>query len=150
MAQSLTKNYIHIIFSTKNRENSLRKNDLPEIFSYLSGIVSNLQCTSIIVGGTTDHIHILCVLSKNLSLAKLIEELKSSSSKWIKTKDVNYAGFSWQSGYGAFSVSQSKIDVVRKYIANQEEHHRQRTFQEELIKFFQEYEIEYDEKYLWN
>lgn len=107
MAQSLAKNYIHIIFSTKHREHTLQKKDLPEIFSYLAGILSNLQCSPIIVGGVSDHIHVFCVLSKNITLAKLVEELKSNSSKWIKTKGTEYINFAWQNGYGAFSVSQS-------------------------------------------
>ncbi len=150
MAQSLTKNYLHITFSTKYREHSLQKDDLPELFSYMSGILSKLDCSPIIIGGVTDHIHVFCVLSKNITLAKMMETLKSNSSKWIKTKGESYTNFHWQDGYGAFSVSQSKVEVVRNYIQNQEQHHQQKSFQEELLKFLDEYQIEYNEDYLWN
>lgn len=149
MSQSLAKNYIHLTFSTKYREHSLCKDDLPELFSYISGILSNIHCTPIIVGGVTDHIHILCVLSKNIMLSKMVEQVKTGSSKWIKTKGDFYVGFHWQDGYGGFSVSQSKVETVRKYIMNQAEHHRKMTFQDELIVFLKEYDVEYDERYLW-
>jgi len=150
MSQSLAKNYLHITFSTKYREPILQKEDRAEMFSYLSGALSNLECSPIVVGGVSDHIHILCVLSKNIALAKLMELIKSSSSKWIKTKSEKYANFAWQNGYGAFSVSQSKVEVVRRYILNQEEHHYGTSFQEELLRFLKEYQMDYDEKYLWD
>lgn len=150
MPQSLTKNYLHITFSTKYREHSLKKEDLPELFSYMSGILSNIDCTPIAVGGVTDHVHILCILSKTMSLSKMMELLKANSSKWIKTIGNNYVNFRWQDGYGAFSVSQSKVEVVRKYIQNQEQHHQQKSFQEELLTFLEEYQIKYNEQYLWD
>lgn len=148
MAQSLSKNYIHLTFSTKYRKDSMKKEDLPEIFSYISGILKNIECPPIIVGGITNHIHVLCVLNKNLPLSKMLEEIKRSSSKWIKTKGVLYQSFSWQDGYGAFSVSQSKVDIVTKYIQGQEEHHKKMTFEEELKMFLKEYKVEYNEEYL--
>ena len=150
MPQSLAKNYLHVTFSTKYREPILQKEDWEEMFSYLSGALSNLDCSPIVVGGISDHIHILCVLSKNIALARLMESIKSSSSKWIKTKGEKYANFAWQNGYGAFSVSQSKVEVVYQYILKQEEHHHGISFKEELLKFLDEYQVDYDERYLWD
>ncbi|MBQ8695624.1 MAG: IS200/IS605 family transposase [Bacteroidaceae bacterium] len=148
MAQSLAKNYIHIVFSTKNREDTMRKEDLAEIFSYISGIIKNCECNSISVGGTTNHIHILCTLNKNLALTKLIATIKANSSKWLHQKDNYYRAFAWQDGYGAFSVSQSQIEKSREYIAIQEEHHKKNNAREELISFLKAYNIEYDERYI--
>ena len=148
MAQSLAKNYIHIVFSTKNRENTMRKEDLAEIFSYIAGIIKNSECSSIAVGGTTNHIHILCTLNKNLVLSKLIAAIKANSSKWLHKKESYYRTFAWQEGYGAFSVSQSQIEKTREYINKQEEHHKKTTAREELIKLLSAYNVEYDERYI--
>ena len=116
MGQSLVKNYIHIIFSTKNRVQSITTNIEAELFSYLGGICKNLECSPIQIGGYTDHVHFLCLLSKKIALMKLIEELKSPSSKWIKTKGAEFEHFYWQNGYGAFSVNPSEINIVADYI----------------------------------
>ena len=148
MSQSLSKNYIHLTFSTKYRKDSIRKEDLPEMFSYISGILKNIDCPSIIVGGITNHIHVLCVLNKNIALTKMVEEIKKSSSKWIQGKGIYYHWFAWQEGYGAFSVSQSKVDVVTRYIGRQEEHHKKISFEDELKIFLKEYGVEYNEQYL--
>ena len=148
MAQSLAKNYIHIVFSTKNRENTMRKEDLAEIFSYITGIIKNCECSSISVGGTNNHIHILCTLNKNLALSQLIATIKANSSKWLHQKDSYYRAFVWQEGYGAFSVSQSQIEKTIEYINTQEEQHKKTTAREELISFFKAYNIEYDERYI--
>ena len=149
MGQSLVKNYLHIVFSTKHREHSIHQEIEDELHSYLGGICNKLDCQVIKVGGFTNHVHILCMLSKKITLMKLMEELKSHSSKWIKTKGDNYANFYWQDGYGAFSVNPSEVDVVIKYIENQKEHHRKKTFKEEYVAFLKKYEVEYDEKYVW-
>lgn len=101
------------------------------------------------INGTENHIHILCIMSKNVSLASLIEDVKRNSSRWIKTKDNHYRNFAWQEGYSGYSVSQSKVETVKKYIENQENHHKQQTFEEEYIQFLKVYNIDYDEKYLW-
>jgi len=114
MAQSLVKNYIHIVFSTKHRYPFIDKTIENELFNYLGGVCKNLECQPIIVGGHADHVHILCLLSKKITLAKLLEEVKSHSSKWIKTKSENYRNFYWQDGYGAFSVNPKEVDVVIK------------------------------------
>lgn len=148
MAQSLAKNYIHIVFSTKNREKTMRKEDLTEIFSYIAGIIKNCECHSICVGGTTNHIHILCTLNKNLALSKLIATIKANSSKWLHQKDYYYRAFAWQDGYGAFSVSQSVIEKTTEYIKTQEEHHKKADVREELIALHNAYNIEYDDRYI--
>ena len=148
MAQSLAKNYIHIVFSTKNREKTMRKEDLEEIFSYVAGIIKNCECHSICVGGTTNHIHILCTLNKNLALSKLVATIKANSSKWLHQKDCYYRAFAWQDGYGAFSVSQSVIEKTIEYIKTQEEHHKKADAREELISLLNAYNIEYDDRYI--
>ncbi len=149
MGQSLVQNYLHIVFSTKYRKPLINESIEEELYSYLGGICNKLECQVIIVGGYTDHIHILCKLSKKIALMKLVEELKSHSSKWIKTKGGNYQNFYWQDGYGAFSVNPSEVDVVIKYIANQKEHHRKKIFEDEYRAFLEKYAVEFDERYVW-
>ncbi len=138
------------MFSTKHREPIISPPVETELHSYLGGVCKNLGCQPLIVGGYTDHIHILCMLSKKLALMKLLEEIKSNSSKWIKTKDNVYSNFYWQDGYGAFSVNPAEVDKVVAYIANQKEHHRKKTFQEEYRSILKKYTIEFDERYVWD
>jgi REP element-mobilizing transposase RayT len=121
-----------------------------ELHSYLGGICKKLNCQPLKIGGYTDHVHILCMLSKNIVLAKLLEEVKSHSSKWIKTLDPALSKFYWQDGYGAFSVNPAEVDIVIAYIDNQHEHHRKITFKEEYLAFLKKYGFEYDERYLWD
>ena len=148
MSQSFAKNYIHLIFATKYRENIIKQTDLSELYAYITGILNHIDCPMICIGGTTNHVHVLCVLNKNMALSKMVEEVKRSSSKWIKSKDPFYRQFGWQNGYGAFSVSQSKVEIVVKYIQNQEEHHKKMLFVDELKMFLREYDVEYREEYL--
>lgn len=150
MGQSLVKNYIHIVFSTKHREQLISLHVEAELYSYLGGICNNLDCQVITVGGYNDHIHILCLLSKKITLVKLMEELKSHSSKWIKNKDEVNGNFYWQDGYGAFSVNPSEVDTVIEYITNQHEHHATKSFQDEYRAFLKKYKVEYDERYVWD
>jgi len=151
MAQSLAKVLVHIVFSTKHRFPFLRDKGIRnEMHAYLGGACKNLGCPVLIVGGVDDHVHILCSLSRNLSIAKILGDIKRESSKWIKTKKAGLQKFAWQNGYGIFSVSQSQVERVRKYIANQEEHHRKKNFQDEFRAFLKKYEIEYDERYVWD
>ena len=150
MGQSLVKNYIHIVFSTKYRQPLIQQSVVSELYCYLGGICNKLGCQVIKVGGFTDHIHILCLLSKKITLVKLLEELKSHSSKWIKTKGEAYSNFYWQDGYGAFSVNPSDVEIVINYIANQKEHHSKKTFQNEYTAFLKKHEVEYDERYVWD
>ncbi|MDD3077527.1 MAG: IS200/IS605 family transposase [Paludibacter sp.] len=149
MSQSLSKLYVHIVFHTKNNQNLIHSDIKPELSAYLGGILKNLKCVPISINGTENHIHILCIMSKNICLSDLLEELKKNSSKWIKSKGKQYEKFFWQMGYGGFSVSQSKAETVKRYIENQEEHHKKETFEKEYIKFLKEYDIDYDERYLW-
>jgi len=150
MGQSLVKNYIHLVFSTKHRDPLIHPPVEAELHNYLGGTCNKLECPVIKVGGYTDHIHILCMLSKKIALMKLLEEVKSHSSKWMKTKGSEYENFYWQDGYGAFSVNPSEVDVVIAYIANQHEHHRGRGFQDEYRAFLRKYEVDYDERYVWD
>ncbi len=150
MPQSLVHNYMHITFSTKDRYPFIDKNISEELYSYLGGICKNLECNPIIIGGHKDHVHILCLLSRKIALMKLIEELKSHSSKWIKTKNITYQNFYWQRGYGGFSVNPTEIGIVEKYILEQDIHHIKKTFQDEYRAFLNKYKIKYDEKYIWD
>ncbi len=151
MPQSLAKVYLHLVFSTKDRTPFLSNRRLrQETHAYLAGACRQLGSPSLIVGGVEDHVHILCYMSRTLSIADLIKEAKRESSKWIKTKDGTLSDFHWQGGYGAFSISPSHVDDLRRYIASQEEHHRQESFQDEFRRLLRKYGIEYDEKYLWD
>lgn len=150
MAQSLVKNYIHIVFGTKYRQPLIDEAIEKDLHNYLGGICKNLECYPVQVGGFTDHIHILCLLSRKITLSKLVEELKSHSSKWMKTKGEKYQNFYWQRGYGGFSVNPKQIDRVIEYILKQKEHHTKKTFQAEYRAFLTQYEVEFDERYVWD
>ena len=153
MSQSLSQQWIHIIFSTKNRYPFFQTAALRErIYDYMAGICRAQKCHAAIIGGVEDHIHMLVHLNKNLALSAFIEEVKSSCSKWIKTLDDHsneLNKFYWQAGYAAFSVSQSQLEIVTQYIKNQEEHHKNRNFQDELRKFLSQHNVNFDERYLW-
>ena len=151
MAQSLSKMGCHLIFSTKARYAFLSDKDVREhTHAYLAGILREHDCPTLLVGGVSDHVHLLFALSKNRSIADIVYEVKRSSSKWIKSQGAVFTKFHWQGGYGAFSVSQSHVEQVRRYIAAQEHHHRKTTFQDELREFFRKYEVDYDERYVWD
>lgn len=150
MAQSLSQLYIHIIFHTKSDGTKIRETDETELYRYIAGIIKESDSFPIIVNGTDNHIHILCSMSKNIALAKLVEEIKRNSSRWIKTKDDYYKDFAWQAGYAGYSISQSQKETVRQYIEKQKEHHTKQSFKDEYIVFLQNYGIEYDERYLWS
>jgi putative transposase len=149
MSQSLSKLHVHIIFHTKNSFVLIRNEDKARLYAYIGSVIKDRGSIPISINGTKDHVHILCVMSKNIYLALLIEEIKRHSSRWIKTLDPYYSKFAWQGGYAGLSVSPSLIDKTKRYIENQEEHHKKMTFEEELIMFLKEYEIEYDERYLF-
>ena len=121
-----------------------------ELYKYIAGILKSLDCTALQIGGTPDHIHILNILSRNISISEMIALIKKDSSKWIKKKGSTYEKFYWQSGYGAFSIGQSKLSTLKKYIDNQLDHHKKITFQDEYRKFLDDYQIVYDEKYIWD
>ena len=150
MPQSLAKILVHLIFSTKSREPVLHDDVRPELHKYLAKILKEFDSPAILINSVEDHVGILFSHSKNHALIKIVEELKKNSSKWIKTKSTQYARFHWQNGYGAFSVSQSNAKTVEDYIANQAEHHRCKTFQEEYREFLNKYEVVFDERYVWD
>lgn len=150
MGQSLVRNHIHIVFSTKHRNPLIHNSYADELYSYIGGICKDMECFPIKIGGYTDHIHILCMLSKKIALMKLLEEIKSHSSKWMKTKDDSLKNFYWQEGYGAFSVNPTEVDKVIAYITNQHEHHSKKTFQDEYRSFLEKYNVVYDERYVWD
>jgi REP element-mobilizing transposase RayT len=151
MSQSLAQLYVHIVFSTKNRQPFFKDGAFRErTHAYLHGICENQGSPSLRIGGAEDNVHILCRLSKTLDVATLIRELKRDSSKWVKEENSGLADFHWQNGYGAFSVSPSHIDALIEYIANQEEHHRRETFQEEFRRWCMKYGVAIDERYVWD
>jgi putative transposase len=150
MPQSLTKVYVHLVFSTKYRQPIIGDEVKDELYDYVGGICKQWECNPIKIGGYYDHVHILCILSKKIALMKLLEEVKKGSSKWMKTKGHNYENFYWQDGYGAFSVNPSQVDVVVRYITNQYQHHGKTTFQDECRGIYQKYGMAYDERYVWD
>ena len=148
MPQSLSRILVHLVFSTKNRQAAMAATVRPHLHAYLVGILENLKCPSIQTGGTADHIHILLLLGRTATISKVVEEVKVGSSKWMKTQGA--PGFTWQSGYGAFSIGESQVETVVHYIQNQEEHHRVVSFQEEYRHFLEKYRVTYDERYVWD
>jgi len=151
MPQSLAKILVHAVFSTKERRPFLRDAALrDELHRYLGGILTNLGCQPVIVGGVEDHVHLLCALSKTHSVAEMVKEVKRGSSVWLKTKGPELSDFAWQNGYGVFSIGFSQIETVRSYIAGQEEHHRKVSFQDEYRELLRRYEVEFDERYVWD
>ena len=151
MPQSLAQIYLHIIFSTKDRRPFLQNEDLRSaLHSYLAGACNNLECPAIEVGGVEDHVHVLCRLGRMLTIADMLRELKKESSKWVKERSSDLQVFSWQKGYGAFSVSPSHVGPLRTYIATQAEHHRRESFQDEFRQLLRKYGVVFDERYVWD
>jgi REP element-mobilizing transposase RayT len=150
MPQSLSYLLTHIVFSTKDRASVLDATVRPVLHAYLATVARNVDCECFRVGGVADHVHLAIRLSRTITMARLIEELKTSSSKWLKTQSPPLANFAWQRGYGAFSVGPSDLEVLLNYIAGQEEHHRTRTFQDEYRAFLTKYGIDYDERHVWD
>ena len=150
MPQSLSSILIHLIFSTKNRKPFLTPEIDVELYPYMASIFKAMKSPALVINGTSDHIHTLLSLSRVVSIADVVEEVKTESSKWIKTKGREFRRFQWQSGYGAFSIGQSQVPSVKRYIARQKENHRRVTFQDEYRKFLNAYEIKYDERYVWD
>lgn len=152
MPQSLAKVIVHIVYSTKNREPWLQEETIrTELFAYKASILSSsLDCPVILIGGASDHVHILCLLSRKFSIMDVIKESKTATSKWLKRKSSELEGFQWQAGYGIFSVSQSKVNQTKRYIANQEEHHKRFSFQDEFRELCKRYGVSIDERYVWD
>jgi len=151
MGQSLAQLYVHIIFSTKDRHRFLINDGLRErTHAYLAGICRNQDSPALIIGGVEDHVHILCRLGKQTAVADLVREAKRDSSKWVKTQHTDLSRFSWQDGYGAFSVSPGHMEELRRYVANQVEHHRTESFQDEFRRVSAKYGVAIDERYVWD
>jgi REP element-mobilizing transposase RayT len=150
MPQSLSYLLIHVIFSTKDRVPLIAEAIRPRLHAYLATVARNSDCECFCVGGVADHVHLAIRLPRTLAVADLLEELKTSSSKWLKTQSPLLQTFSWQRGYAAFSVGPSDLEPLRRYIQRQEEHHRKQTFQEEYRAFLNRYGIEFDERYVWD
>jgi putative transposase len=146
--QSLAKILVHVIFSTKNREPVIPREIRPKLHAYIGGILENLRCPSLQTGGTADHVHTVLSLARTQSVADVVEEVKKSSSKWVKPQGVD--SFFWQAGYGAFSIGESQLPALIKYIARQEEHHRHLSLQEEFRRLLLRYGVAYDKRYVWD
>jgi putative transposase len=151
MSQSLAQIYLHIVFSTKDRRPFLKDKQFRErLHGYLVGICKNTECPSLIIGGVEDHVHILCRFSKNIALKDFIRDLKRDSSAWIKEENPALEAFYWQGGYGAFSISPGHVEALIEYIADQENHHKHETFQDEFRRLCKKYGVEIDERYVWD
>jgi len=150
MAQSLSKIYVHLIFSTKHRERTLTDEVRPDLHSYMGGTLKGLGCLPVEINTEPDHLHALFILGRTVALSDVVGQLKKSSNDWLRGHGPQFVSFFWQTGFGAFSVSQSQVQGVRTYILNQREHHRVKTFQEEFRAFLNAYEVEYDERYVWD
>ncbi len=151
MPQSLSYLLIHIIFSTKDRTPYLQDADSRvRLHAYLATIVRDDECECFCAGGVVDHVHLAVRLSRTITVAKLVEHLKTSSSRWVKDQGLASQAFAWQRGYAAFSVGPGDLPALRKYIETQEEHHRKHSFQDELRAFLEKYKVEFDEKYVWD
>ena len=149
MPQSLVKMLAHIVFSTKDRVKIITPEIEPLLFGYIGGIIRNNDARMIIAGGIADHIHLLVSLGR-IDVGVLIGDIKRNSSRWIKKQDVRFAKFYWQRGYGAFSIGQSQVATVSKYIQKQKEHHKKQTFQDEFRALCRKYDVEFDERYCWD
>jgi REP element-mobilizing transposase RayT len=150
MPQSLAKVYLHTVFSTKYRQPLILPEVEESLYNYIGGIIKSMGGYPLIINGVSDHIHILSTLPRTVTIAKYLEEIKKNSSKWIKTQGPDFKSFAWQNGYGTFSVNSLGVGVVTNYIRNQKRHHNQLSFKEEVIQILDEYDVEYDEKYLWD
>jgi putative transposase len=148
MSQSFVQFYTHIVFHTKNNKPLIKSEIENELYSYMGGILKSYKSNPIQIGGTDDHIHVLCTLPKTMALADLVEEVKKSSSKWIKSKGIEFQNFYWQDGYGGFSVGCFGVDEVKNYIINQKSHHKSQSSLEEYKVLLEAYGIPYEEKYL--
>ena len=150
MSQSLASILVHVIFSTKNRQFLIDSCRQPDLYSYMVGIAKSHKTFVHEIGGVEDHIHTLISLPRTLTISQLVEEIKKTSSKWIKYQGSNYANFAWQNGYGAFSIGQSNYDALQKYIQNQKVHHKNKSFQDEYRELLNKYRVPFDEKYVWD
>lgn len=150
MANTYTQLYIHVVIVVKGRENLITSHFRDDLYKYISGIITNKNQKLLAIGGMPDHLHLFVSLNPDIKLSDLLRDIKASSSKWINENRFVKGKFNWQVGYGAFSYAKSQKDVVIKYILNQVKHHRRKSFREEYIDMLKKYEVNYDERYLFN
>ena len=150
MSQSLISLHLHVIFSTKHREPHITADLAPRLYGYVGGVARETGSVLLAAGGMPDHIHLLVSLGREVCVADLVRDVKANSSRWVHEAFPDRSRFAWQAGYGAFAVSVSMVPKVRAYIANQERHHRRRTFQDEFREFLTAHAIEWDERYVWD
>lgn len=150
MAQTIYSCYMHVVFSTKNRFGFIEPEFEDELYAYIGGICRRFNCRLLAAGGTSNHVHLLVSTSKNHPVPDLIGDAKRSSSKWLKTKSTKLKKFARQDGYSAFSIGHTQIQTVQKYIAGQKEHHSKKLFEDEMRSFYRKYQVEFDERYVWD
>ncbi len=150
MSQSLARLPVHLVFSTKGRAHVLHEGIRSALHAYMATVLQNMACPAVLINSVSDHVHILFELARTVSVSQAVEEVKKSSSKWLKTQAPEFSGFAWQGGYGALAVSASNECAVRDYIANQQEHHRTKPFQEEYRAFLERHRVAFDERYMWD
>ncbi len=150
MPQSLARLHVHLVFSTKHRTRLITNSVRNSLHAYMATVLQNLGCPPVLINSVEDHVHILFELARTVSVSQAVEDVKKSSSKWIKTQGDEFGEFAWQAGYGAFAVSESAVPSVRDYIAVQQEHHRRKSFQEEYRVFLERHGIAFDERYVWD
>lgn len=150
MAQTLFSSYMHIVFSTKNRFNFIQPEIEDELYAYIGGIIRNYKGVLLAAGGTSNHCHLLASLNKNYLIPDLIGSTKRESSRWMKTKSPMLSKFGWQDGYSAFSIGYTQIPAIKRYIENQKEHHKKQLFEDEMRGFYRKYNLEFDERYVWD
>jgi REP element-mobilizing transposase RayT len=149
MANTYSQIYLQIVFSVKGRQNLIQKKWKDELYKYICGIVNGKQQKVFAIGGISDHIHVLISIKPNIAVSELVKEIKTNSSKWINEKRYVMGKFQWQEGFGVFSYAQSQLDHVIAYINNQEQHHKKKSFKEEYLDLLQKFNVEYDEKYVF-
>ena len=149
MANTYTQIYLHVVFSVKGRQNLIHKDWKDELYKYICGITNNKEQKVYAIGGVADHIHLLVSIKPNIALSDLVRDIKANSSKWINERELIKGKFKWQEGFGAFSYAQSQLDNVIAYINNQEQHHRKKLFKDEYIDLLQKYNVNYDDRYLF-
>ena len=150
MPQSLARLHVQLVFSTKHRERILTDGGRPALPAYMATGLQNFGGPPLLINSVADHVHILFELGRTVAVSAAVEEVKTTSAKWIKTQGAEFATFAWQAGYGAFSVSESNVATVRDDIANQAEHHRVKSFQEEYRAFLAKHGVTFDERYVWD
>jgi len=150
LPQSLAKLHIHLVFSTKHRERLLHDGVRDSLHNYMAVVLRNYKCPSVLINSVEDHVHLLFELGRTVAVSNAVEEVKTTSSKWMKTQAPEFGAFRWQSGYGAFAVSASHVPAVMEYIANQREHHKNQLFTDEYRGFLEQHGITFDEQYMWD